>query len=567
MPKHIRIAGYIRESDEGLANSPTIESQAKAVRLYADKEGYEYLPEHEYMEALSAYEIPLDGRKRLLDLIAAAQRHEFDIVVVSEIRALGRRQAEVFVVYDLLYKCGVRIETVQEKFEDSAMGRLIFGMRAAFAEIERENTYMRTQRGERDRIANGNLPGYGKASYGYRFVDSERETSARYELNTVTVFVDEEGKSWSEAEVIRFMFESMANGMSLLRLARLLTQMGVPLPTRRGNYWRTTSILRMLRNPFYKGEAVIYRFKKIDAKSTRGEREGKEIKRLVARDEDERIILPVGTVPPIVSVDMWDVVQERLDTNKQESLRNNQGRNETFGIVRAGYAKCGICGRNMKVKHHNNYRKPEYYCRVNTGHQDLFNRHNVYVLVHVLDRMVKEKIREIVMHPCTVRERVQELRRELKKLTARPEVEAHIADIDSQTSNLFELAKGASNLSTINNLTVMLKDLEKQRRDAERLLSRAEEQEGEEEILEAEIVRFEKWADEVRPHLGDPCYLETASYEELRLAVRIIGIQCVIRPLSMEDGCYDIQVRPPKIVSHMTNRVRALAGGYGVRGN
>ena len=51
----------------------------------------------------------------------------------------------MFVVYDLLYKCGVRIETVQEKFEDSAMGRLIFGMRAAFAEIERENTYMRTQ--------------------------------------------------------------------------------------------------------------------------------------------------------------------------------------------------------------------------------------------------------------------------------------------------------------------------------------------------------------------------------------------------------------------------------------
>ena len=155
----------------------------------------------------------------------------------------------------------------------------------------------------------------------------------------------------------------------------------------------------MLRNPFYKGEAVIYRFKKIDAKSTRGEREGKEIKRLVARDEDGRVILPVGTVPPIVSVDTWNAVQERLDTNKQESLRNNQGRNETFGIVRAGYAKCGICGRNMKVKHHNNYRKPEYYCRVNTGHQDLFNRHNVYVLVHILDGMVKEKIREIVISP------------------------------------------------------------------------------------------------------------------------------------------------------------------------
>ena len=49
MPKRTeRMAGYIRESDPSLANSTTIESAAKAVRQYGEKEGYLYDPGHEY---------------------------------------------------------------------------------------------------------------------------------------------------------------------------------------------------------------------------------------------------------------------------------------------------------------------------------------------------------------------------------------------------------------------------------------------------------------------------------------------------------------------------------------
>src|SRR5713226_6617122 len=171
MPKRKeRMAGYIRESDPSLADSTTIESQAKAVRAYGEKEHYMYEPQHEYKEAISAYQVPYMERPELLKMLKAAQRREFDVLVVTEIRAISRRQVEVFIIYDMLQKYNVRLETIREKFEDDAMGRLILGLRAAYAEIEREQSYIRMQRGKKDRIEIGHAPdGHPKAAYGYVF--------------------------------------------------------------------------------------------------------------------------------------------------------------------------------------------------------------------------------------------------------------------------------------------------------------------------------------------------------------------------------------------------------------
>jgi len=121
MPKRKeRMAGYIRESDPNLADSTTIESQAKLVRNYGGEEGYIYEPQHEFKEAISAYMIPYTQRPKLLAMLRAAERHEFDVLVVSEVRAISRRQVEVLILYDMLQKWGIRLETVKEKFADPA---------------------------------------------------------------------------------------------------------------------------------------------------------------------------------------------------------------------------------------------------------------------------------------------------------------------------------------------------------------------------------------------------------------------------------------------------------------
>jgi len=133
-------------------------------------------------------------------------------------------------------------------------------------------------------------------------------------------------------------------------------------------------------------------------------------------------------------------------------------------------------------------------------------------------------------------------------------------------NNLFELAKSASSQETIDQLTIMLNDLEKQKRGAETLLFAAEEDEEEQEIIEAEIQKFEAWARKVQPIITNPEYQPT--YEEMRLAVRILGIHAIVTPYR-EGHTQDIQimVAPPKIMAELEKRaiVSPASSGCGFR--
>src|SRR5207302_1736733 len=102
-------AGYIRFSDPSVPlDDSVMESAAQAIREYGEKEGYLYdTARHEYREAISAYQVPYMERFVLLAVLEAAKRHEFDVLVVTEVRAISRRTVEVFVIYDLLQKYGV----------------------------------------------------------------------------------------------------------------------------------------------------------------------------------------------------------------------------------------------------------------------------------------------------------------------------------------------------------------------------------------------------------------------------------------------------------------------------
>ena len=47
---------------------------------------------------------------------------------------------------------------------------------------------------------------------------------------------------------------------------------------------------------------------------------------------------------------------------------------------------------------------------------------------------------------------------------------------------------------------------------------------------EMELRKFEQWAEKVRPFLTDAQYLNAAAFDELRLAVQILGIHVSVYP-------------------------------------
>jgi hypothetical protein len=147
-----------------------------------------------------------------------------------------------------------------------------------------------------------------------------------------------------------------------------------------------------------------------------------------------------------------------------------------------------------------------------------------------VDEAVKEKIREALISPETVRQKVAAIRKAYKPLTSQQEIEETIAEIKRKLQNLYKLAENATDDENILSIAERMNKLEVQKRETEKLLYVLEDAAVERAEIEKELVKFETWAERVQPFLTDTEYLKTATYAELRLAVRILGIKVTVFP-------------------------------------
>ena len=559
MPKRKeRMAGYIRESDPTLATSTTIESAAKAIADYGNAAGYIYEREkHEYREAISAYEVPWQKRGKLLAVLDAARRKAFDVLVVTEIRALGRRQVEVLVIYDMLQKYGVRLETIKEKFGEDAMSKAILGQHAMFSEIEREQSYMRMQRGKMDRAVIGGAPITVSECYTHVLLDTDAEVKGRYELNREIVYTDTDGTAWSRLDVVTFMCDQVLLGQSLQKIVIRLNDMGIPSP--RGSIWSLSTVARILQNPILYGEVYTNRYRQ--AKNTLTEN-GKRSVIMQLRPQEEWIRLP--DAPAVISKATFDAVQEHMRQNRRESLRNNR-HPEELGLLRVGYITCGICGSNMfvlypsaKERREKQWRKPRYVCQQRDGGTDLVHNHRTQIYLPNIEEAVRETIAQSLAQPGLIRKRVEELIASFKKDIDTESVRETLAGISTSLRNLYSLAEHATTDETIAELATRMNQLENQKRQAEAMLADLEDEEELFTQVEKELRKFEAWAEQVRPYLADASY--TPSYEELRLAVQILGIHVTVYPSKGEYPFrYKIEMRVPQIVQGLVRRASGLA--------
>ena len=192
------------------------------------------------------------------------------------------------------------------------------------AEIEREKIRERSVRGKKTRIQSGKIHGFGADLFGYH---RDKDAGTRTIVET-------------EAAIVRRVFDAVAvEGMSVRALARTLNAEGIPAPSEgRRTYkdgrtcqWNTSSIYRMLREPAYKGETILWR------RRSRGSG-----KMWQFRDESEWIHLPEGTTPPIVTVDTWNAVQARLEASTASTTRN-----AARPYLLRGLIYCSVCGCRM----------------------------------------------------------------------------------------------------------------------------------------------------------------------------------------------------------------------------
>ena len=529
---HVRAATYARCSDT-YEDEKTIASQTDVMKLYAEQCGYELNETHIYQEAITGYYKPFRERKEFTKLLEAGRRHEFDVLIVNEFSRLSRRQTEQAVIIDLLEHCKVKVESVTEKYEDLPIGYFMRNVYAFLSEIERDKILERLNRGKIKKAREGQMLGQGVAKYGYAW-NTER---TGYVANYTPIYTDEAEYIWSESVVVQFVFSQLKQRISMRKIALYLNELGVP--TRKGGPWMHSMIRKIATDPQYTGDARAFRLVREN---------GRDVKRPL----EEQIILPDGTIAPLVSKEDFAEVQQILKDNKSFSARNNGA---PFTALMRSLCKCGICGYTMRVQRHLEYRTDradDYHCHQKTGREG--EEHCVSITVAQVDEKAWEVALKYISNPSLLDDAIQEFRKILQAENDTQEViKNQLAENKRKFANLWTMAESCTDTDTLATLKARLKELEQEKKRLQQYQYTLEEEENFRAAVSAEVNRFALWADKVRPRLTDTNI--ELPYEEKRLAVLVLGIRARVLPLKSTGAKGEqpyrvkIEVAPPNILN------------------
>lgn len=302
----------------------SLDSQAEACIERALSLGYSVgRLTREVWTGTELFERPLLTRDR-----ADIRGSQFKALIVYAVDRLTRDEAHLMILTEECARARCRIIFVTEEEEGSPDGKLMSMDSGYAAETEWQKVRERCLRGRRQRALSGKLHNVGTELYGYRR-DKERGTR---------LIQDE------EAVIIRQIFGLILEGTSTRQIIRWLNEKDVPPPSQgkrrfrdgRKAYWGTGAVRRILSDPTYKGEAYAWRWK------SRGQGSA-----VIARPRNEWIRLPDEITPPIVTPEVWEAAQKRIEMKRGAADARCSSNRERPYLLR-GYIFCAVCGRRMR---------------------------------------------------------------------------------------------------------------------------------------------------------------------------------------------------------------------------
>ena len=230
-----KAVAYLRVSTEEQATHGFgLESQEKAVRAFAELQGYE-LVDVVQDPGVSGATRPAD-REGFAKILEAASAGRFSLLLVYKFDRLAREiRYAVTTVADLGEQHNVVIRSVTEPIDTSTpMGRTLFAILAGMAEAERGAITERTKGGRIQKAQHGGFAG-GVVPYGY-----ERDPATGV-LQIVEL----------QAAVVRRIFRARRQKRTLQSIADELNAEQIPSPS--GGIWHTSTLSYLSDNSKYRG--------------------------------------------------------------------------------------------------------------------------------------------------------------------------------------------------------------------------------------------------------------------------------------------------------------------------
>lgn len=317
----MRAAIYVRVSTEDQVEKFGLAVQQERCEAMARVKGWEVVAMFSD-EGLSGV-LDVTDRPGLSNLMEAANNGSVDAVIVAALDRIGRQTRIVLSIAEWLARLKVDLLSCRENLDTSTpSGQFVLTMFAGLAQLEKDTIRERTMSGIVASVKDGNVHiGGSNAPYGY---DVGKVNGKR------TLIVND-----VEAEIVRFMFERVADGGTIHSLAAWLTERGTPKPAKGKNHRRTTkrkswsigTIAGILSNEVYVGRWY-YR-------KTKREKQPDDTVKNVPRPRNEWLEVKV---PAIVDEATFTAVQERRKLNKAQ-----MGGRRTHDYALSGMLTCGHC--------------------------------------------------------------------------------------------------------------------------------------------------------------------------------------------------------------------------------
>jgi site-specific DNA recombinase len=533
LPQKIRrCAAYRRISDEDQNKGTSLTDQLDAILESIAKDGGVMKEEHVFTDTLSGNGKYWRDRDGIADMLAAAKRHEYDYLYITCLDRFGRDPVvQEFLIQELKYY-GVTVLSLKKDEptdKDDFMSQLARWFWGKMAQEELNKIKERTQKGIHGRVMKKHalLPG-SRPLYGYHWQDKRMEWQGEEIIVPKAIYIVYE----PEAKVVRTIFEWCRLRTPVRKIAKMLTEMGIPTPNGKRE-WRPTTVHNILTQECYTGVHFAFKrkFERVEGGMHRE-----------FRSRDEWVEVDGKCIPQLIAPDTFEQCQTILDKNKLEASRRNADPEDT--LCRGGIAICGYCSSNLTVQRDRKRDWISYCCyKQKQGYGECKGAN---ARAYIVDAIAWNKAVKVINNPSLVEKKIEKQRIDDPTRGSLKSVEDLLQQTNDAIINLTETLQTTTSPLSRDILVKRLDELATMRAGYEEQYDQIMRFRINWEDAMRALDDFKAWCDEKRPYLADPEY--EFSYKERRDALEMIGITVYVYQ-EQHKPRFAVEVSPPDIMS------------------